>query len=301
MSLRAHWLESARSVQAVLPRCWTEPLPSGHLKGCHTCHTKGGVMAGANIVMNFQRDLVREGLKVIKPKIPFLLDGPDLLVWSAARSLIVFFPRPSERASPNLLAGRVASSVLAFPSYIQPVVAIGIRGDETVAMNLGGAVPMLSTSAELVRFAAKNEGRSSNETGQLLKIKMLHMRRFSRIAATSMERGPDRPRASQRVEQFRVSMGLRRWHPGERAVYGLRAAETEDAVILTTTSTRSSRRAAIEATHANYSSLYQLDNAVPYPTTDTVDKGVWAGDLISAGREYALWFALVHASPGARK
>jgi hypothetical protein len=257
-------------------------------------------MANANTVWNFRHHLIKEGLQVLEPQVPFLLDGPDLFVWSGVRSLIIFFPRASELAAPSLLAGRVAGSVLAFPSHIQPVIAIGIREDEAVVKSMGGAVPMLSSSAELIRFATGNAGRSSNGTDQLRQIKQLHMRRFSRIAANSVERGVDRPRASHVGEQFRISMGLQRRHSGERAVYGLRAYETKDGVILTTTSKRSSRRAAVELTHANYSSLYQLDNGVPHPTTDTVDKGMWTEELISEGREYALWFALVHASPGAK-
>lgn len=257
-------------------------------------------MTDANVVVNFQRHLMKEGFQVLAPQLPFILDGPDLLIWSGVRSFIIFFPRASERGAPSLFAGRVAGSVLAFPSHVQPVVAIGGIEDEAVARSMGGAVPVVLSPAELVRFATGDARRSSSETDQLRKIKQLHMRRFSRIAASSVARGWDRFRASHVGEQYQVSTGLRRRHAGERAVYGLRAAETNDGVILTTTSTRSSRRAAAEATHANYSSLYKLDNGVPYPTTDIVDKGVWAEELISAGREYALWFALVHASPGTR-
>lgn len=257
-------------------------------------------MASGNSKVNFQRHLMRKGLQVLVPQLPFILDGPDFFVWNGVRSLILFFPRASERSAPSLFAGRLAGSVLAFPSYVQPAVGILGREDEALARNMGGAVPVLLSPDEVVRFAETSTNRSSSDTYQLRKIKQLHMRRFSRIAAISVERGRGEIKASPVGEHFKVSTGLQRRNAGERAVHGLRAVETEDGLVLSTTSKRSSRRAAAEATHANYSSLYKLDNGVPYPTNDTVDKGVWAEELISAGREYALWFALVHASPGVR-
>jgi hypothetical protein len=56
------------------------------------------------------------------------------------------------------------------------------------------------------------------------------------------------------------------------------------------------QRAAIELTQTNLGLLYEIKNAVPHPTSSVVNKGLIADNLISAGREDAFWFALVHTA-----
>lgn len=258
-------------------------------------------MSDVKGVARLKNHLARDGFEVVTPSIPFVLDGPDLLVRQGQRTLIVFLPRKSEQSAPSLLAGRISGSVLAYPSYVQAVVTMSEPEPSHFALSLGGRVPVTTSAADLARFASGRAERKTSQSNDLRRIKQLHMRRFGRIAVASEAGSAERLKASADEMAFQMSVNLRARKMGERTLFGVRAAQTQEGVRLAITSARWARRAAVEVTHASYSSLYQLDSAIPYPTTDTVDKGLWADDVISDGREYALWFALVHALPKANR
>lgn len=245
--------------------------------------------------------LDRANFEVISPSIPFVLEGPDLLVRHGQRALIVFIPRKSEQSAPSLLAGRISGSLLAYPSYVEAVINISEPDSSHFALGLDGLVPVTTSTTDLMRFASRRTERKSSQSNDLRRIKQLHMRRVGRITEASETRGAISLKATSSEVAFQMSANLRARNKGDRALFGVRAAQTQEGLRLALTSARSARRAAVEVTHASYSSLYQLDNAVPYPTTNTVDKGLWADDMISEGREYALWFALVHALPKANR
>lgn len=253
-------------------------------------------MANDSEVTRYQRHLTRNGCEVMHPAVPFVLEGPDLLVRNGIRASMVFFPRPNEARSLGLLAGRIAGALLAYPSHVAPIAVLPPDADADVLDRLNNRLSVATSTDELMKMAATDGRRPARGTEELRRVKQLHLRRYGRVASAQehLKEYPVAGTASS--SQFHLSLKLREMRKGDKAMFGVRAAQTSEGLLLTAVSPRVVRRAAAELTQSSFGLLYELDNAVPYPTSGTVDRGLVVDHRMSAGREDALWFALVHTT-----
>jgi hypothetical protein len=250
--------------------------------------------------VRYERELGRAGLRTFKPAIPYVLNGPDLLVRSDDRVLVVFFRTASEQRVSGLLEGRIVASLLAYPSYVEPVLVLPGPADAAVADWPAGGIRVARSPKELESQIASRAKLDDGRTKHLRAAKQFHMQRFARIASISEARRENGPRKNNQTRE-RVTSKLELRTERGRSLFGLRAYESTEGTVASATSVRAAPRAAKELTHASFASLYSLHAGVPQPKEDVVRDALWTDASISLGREYALWFALIHAVPGARR